>query len=125
MDSMHIPETVSTPLVDFDAERRLLIVKGQSFPEDSFKFYEPVLKWLNGYVTSDANSQLQVEFSLTYLNTSSSKCIMLVLDTLEKAHSDGHRVQLKWLCNEENEFEQECAEEFKEDYTFPFEIALI
>ncbi len=47
------------------------------------------------------------------------------LDLLEEAVDRGVNVKLKWICNEQNEYEQECAEEFKEDYTFPFEIVLV
>lgn len=124
MEKLHVAQTISTPLIDFDPGRNLLVVQGQSYPEDSFKFYEPVLKWLDAYLSGEADSQVHVELSLTYVNTSSSKCIMLVLDALERAHETGRGLQLKWLCNKDNEFEQECAEEFKEDYTFPFEIVL-
>jgi hypothetical protein len=68
---------------------------------------------------------VRLEITLTYTNTSSSKCIMMILDLLEDAADQGVNLNLKWICNEHNEYEQECAEEFKEDYTFPFEIILV
>lgn len=122
MERLSIKESKSTPLVDFDAVKNMLIIKGQSYPEDSFKFFKPLLEWLKEYLASNNGQEVLIEFSLTYTNTSSSKCIIMILDLLEDAHDKGVRINLKWICNKHNEYEQDCAEEFKEDYTFPFEI---
>jgi hypothetical protein len=124
MERLLIKESKSTPLVDFDADKDMLIIKGQSYPEDSFKFFKPLLEWLKEYLATNNGQEVVIEVSFTYTNTSSSKCIMMILDLLEDAHDKGVRINLKWICNEHNEYEQECAEEFKEDYTFPFAILL-
>jgi len=125
MDSLLMNESKSTPLVNFDPIKGLLIIKGQSYPEDSFKFFKPLLEWLKEYLANNSGQEIAIEFTLTYINTSSSKCIMMFLDILEAASNQGVTLNLKWFCNEQNEYEQECAEEFKEDYLFPFEIILI
>jgi len=125
MDSLLIHESKSTPLVDFSPVKGLLIIQGQSYPEDSFSFFKPILEWLKGYLVNNFSQEIILEFTLTYINTSSSKCIMMLLDLLEDASDKGVNLHLKWFCNEQNEYEQECAEEFKEDYTFPFDIILI
>ena len=125
MERLLIKESKSTPLVDFDAVTDILIIKGQSYPEDSFSFFQPVLKWLKEYLAGNAGQEVSVEFTLTYINTSRSKCIMMILDVLEEASDKGVKVKLKWLCNADNEYEQECALEFKEDYKLPFEIILV
>lgn len=122
MDRLLINESKSTPLIDFDAVKGMLIIKGQSYPEDSFKFFKPILEWLKEYLASNSGQEVAIEFTLSYINTSSSKCIMMFLDLLEEASEKGVNLRLKWFCNEQNEYEQECAEEFKEDYVFPFDI---
>lgn len=125
MERLLIKETKSTPFVDFDAVKNVLIIKGQSYPEDSFKFFKPLLEWLKEYLVGNNGQEVLIEISLTYTNTSSSKSIMMILDLLEDAHDKGVSIKLQWICNEHNEYEQECAEEFKEDYTFPFKILLV
>jgi hypothetical protein len=124
MERLFIKESKSTPLVDFDSDKGMLSIKGQSYPEDSFGFFKPILEWVKDYVASNPE-KVSLEFTLTYVNTSSSKCIMMILDALEEAFDKALNIDLKWFCNEENEYEQECAEEFQEDYTFPFKIVLI
>ena len=124
MERLFIKELKSTPLVDFDAVKDMLVIKGQSYPEDSFAFYKPLLEWLKEYLAGKVGQEISIEITLTYTNTSSSKCIMMILDLFEDAYEKGVMTRLNWICNEHNEYEQECAEEFKEDYTFPFKIIL-
>lgn len=125
MERLLLKESKSTPCVDFDAEKNILSLKGQSYPEDAFLFFKPLLEWLKEYLAGKVGEDVEFEIALTYTNTSSSKCIMMILDLLEDAADQGVKVKLKWICNEHNEYEQECAEEFKEDYTFPFDIVLV
>ncbi|MEI7996815.1 MAG: DUF1987 domain-containing protein, partial [Methylococcaceae bacterium] len=78
MESLIIEPTKSTPKVDFNAESRVLALKGQSYPENSFKFYEPIFQWLDAFfqqITDDGS--IKLEISLPYINTSSSKCILM------------------------------------------------
>ena len=49
----------------------------------------------------------------------------MLLERLDEAFRSGKDIQIAWLCNEENESELECAEEFKEDLLLPFEIILL
>jgi Domain of unknown function (DUF1987). len=125
MERLFIKETKSTPLVDFNASDHTLVIKGQSYPEDSFAFFKPLLEWLKDYLSNKVGEEVCLQVTLSYTNTSSSKCIMMILDLLEEAYERGVLTKLEWTCNEHNEYEQECAEEFKEDYTFPFEIILV
>ncbi|EHQ92040.1 DUF1987 domain-containing protein [Desulfosporosinus youngiae] len=121
MEKLFFESTKATPLIDFDADKRFLILKGQSYPENAFKFYDPVLNWMEGYLATGP-SEIRFEVRLSYVNTSSSKCMMMLLENLEEAFKRGVSIQLSWYCDMENESEVECAEEFKEDISFPFEI---
>lgn len=123
MEPLHIVPTKSTPEIHFDPKRHTLQVKGQSYPENAFKFYEPVFHWLEEYL-SDLRQPITVEifFHMPYINTSSSKCLMMLLDKLEAAHQTGKRIAIRWYYDKENETAFECAEEFKEDLSVPFAI---
>ncbi|KGK85050.1 hypothetical protein DP73_18690 [Desulfosporosinus sp. HMP52] len=121
MEKLLIESTKATPLIDFDSDKSTLVLKGQSYPENAFKFYDPVFNWIDSYLATNPQ-EIHVEVRLSYVNTSSSKCIMMLLESFEKAFQRGVSIQLNWYCDMENESEVECAEEFKEDMTFPFEI---
>jgi hypothetical protein len=123
MEKLLIEQTKGTPKIDFDPEANILRIKGQSYPENAFKFYEPVFKWIDEYLISSVGEiSIEIEFNLPYINTSSSKCIMMFLEKFENAFNCGKKVKLNWYYDEDNESALECAEEFKEDTSLPFNI---
>lgn len=121
MNKLYIEQTRSTPEIVFDPATDKLTISGQSYPENAFKFYEPILTWLEEYLAG-LEKQVVVElyFHMPYINTSSSKCIMMLLEKLEQAYLAGKQVAIKWYYDVENEVALECAEEFKEDLEIPF-----
>lgn len=121
MEKLFFESTKATPLINFDADKGRLVLKGQSYPENAFKFYDPVFKWVDTYLAS-VPSQIRIDVRLSYVNTSSSKCIIMLLENFEEAFKRGISIELNWYCDMENESEVECAEEFKEDISFPFKI---
>ncbi len=123
MESLFIEKTKSTPEISFDAGKSKLQITGQSYPENAFKFYEPVLKWLDVYLDElEQEIVLELYFNMPYINTSSTKCIMMLMEKLDDAHQSGKNVTIRWYYDLGNETALECAEEFKEDLTLPFEI---
>lgn len=122
MDNLEINRTQSSPLVAADVVAGNLRMVGDSYPENSFEFFSPILAWVDRYLQGAQNSPLTLDLHLLYLNTSSVKAMMDIFDLLEDAHSDKKPVAVKWYYDSENERIAELAEEFKEDCTFPFEI---
>lgn len=126
MEVLNIVKTKSTPEVLFDPVKQKLRIEGQSYPENAFKFYEPIMDWLDGYLQElDKQAVLEIYFHMPYINTSSSKCIMMILDKLEEAYALGKQVSIIWFYDQDNTVAIECAEEFKEDLTIPFSISPI
>lgn len=124
MDALFIEKTKSTPKIEFDPQGHKLRIEGQSYPENAFKFYEPILGWLDKYLEQlQQEAVLEIYFHMPYINTSSSKCMMMLLENLEEAHQMGKKVAIRWYYDRDNEPALECAEEFKEDLTIPFEIS--
>jgi len=123
MERFYIPGTKTTPEVLFDPAEGRLAITGQSYPENAFKFYEPLLAWVDGYLAGMSRETLvAIELQLPYINTSSTKCFMLLLEKLDDAHRAGKQVRIRWYYDADNESELECAEEFKEDLELPFEL---
>lgn len=123
MQELYFEKTKSTPEIQFDIQNQRLRIDGQSYPENAFKFYEPIFAWLETYLQDGKNeASLEININMPYINTSSSKCLMMILERLEEAHQNGRNVAVRWYYDVENETAKECAEEFKEDLTLPFEL---
>jgi len=121
MENLAIQATISSPQVQGDAAQGLLCLSGESYPENTFDFFKPILAWATGFLARD-RAPLTLELRLAYLNTSSIKCLMDLLDDLEEAHQAGRSIVVKWFYDAENDRALDLAEEFKEDLTLPFEI---
>ncbi|MCE5286787.1 MAG: DUF1987 domain-containing protein [Pelosinus sp.] len=123
MDDLFIAQTKSTPNILFEPQKAKLSIEGQSYPENAFKFYEPIFVWMDEYLAQlKEDAVLEIYFHMPYINTSSSKCMMMLFEKLEEAHEAGKTVNIRWYYDQDNEIALDCAEEFKEDLTVPFEI---
>ncbi len=121
MDNLLIEATKSTPLIEFDVEKNFLKIHGQSYPENSAKFYNPILEWITEYV-NQLDTTMVLDIKIIYINTSSSKALMTLLDMLEEAYKNGKQITINWHYDEENEMALECGEDFSEDLELPFNI---
>ncbi len=125
MDNLMIEKTQSTPYIYFNRATNELILKGESFPENSAKFYAPVLEWLKEYISTLENEKVMMQFEIIYFNSSTSKVFMTIFDMLQAEVEKGRNFSVLWLCDAENETAVECGEEFKEDLeSLPFDIVL-
>ena len=119
MENLTIEKTKVTPAVNFQAESGVLEIAGESYPENSMQFYQPVFKWLADYLAS-GKTEIVFNFKLEYFNTSSSKCVLNILETLETANAGGVKVALNWHYREDDDDMLESGQEFAEDMTLPF-----
>ncbi len=122
LDALKIEGTRSSPTVEGDPAAGLLRLAGDSYPENTFEFYAPLMDWLRAAI-EQRDGPLRLEIELSYLNTGSIKSMMDMLDLLEEAHGEARQVAVVWRCDPEDERAIELAEELLEDLTLPYEIA--
>jgi hypothetical protein len=120
MEKIVIPRSKSSPEVIMDYENGLLEIIGESYPENSLGFYKPVYDWLNKCIQDKI--QLKVNFKLNYFNTSSSKCVIDILDSLDKYFVNAGKVEINWYYEEDDEDMKETGEEFSSDLKVPFQL---
>jgi hypothetical protein len=120
MEKIVIPRSKSSPEVIMDYENGLLEIIGESYPENSLGFYKPVNDWLNKCIQDKI--QFKVNFKLNYFNTSSSKCVIDILDSLDKYFVNGGKVEINWYYEEDDEDMKETGEEFSSDLKVPFQL---
>lgn len=116
MEKLSIEATKYTPKVEFDATSGVLEIRGKSYPENTFEFYEPILLWLKNFFSSGGSKIVTFNFEITYYNSSSSKVLYDLFDILEEAVDGGHQVTINWCYDEENETALEAGEDFQEDF---------
>ncbi|MBN2656411.1 MAG: DUF1987 domain-containing protein [Spirochaetales bacterium] len=121
MVHLNIDKKKSTPGIVFKPEERTLHIEGESYPENATAFYRPVIEWINNYLHSSEEG-LDLMIKLLYINTSSSKALLVLFDMLEDAHKKGLASHVHWLYDEENKLAGEIGEDLSDGLSLPFSI---
>jgi hypothetical protein len=123
VEPINIIQTSSTPSINFDPATSALCIVGESYPENSFDFYAPIILWLKSKLREIPEFKLDI--AITYMNSSSTKCTLDMMDVMEDAYSRGVKTSIIWRYDRENPRSYELAEDFREEVTFPFEIEVL
>lgn len=115
MNNVYIEETKYTPEIDLNYEKGTITIKGKSYPENTFEFYESTVKWLEEYFDGKAKETTTVNFEIIYFNSSSSKLFFDIFDIFEENFSE-NTIIINWIYDEENESALEAGEDFQEDF---------
>lgn len=81
MNDLIIEATQYTPSILMLSSGEICI-KGKSYPENTFEFYQPVMSWLKRYFDQPKADSLTVIFEIIYFNSSSSKLFFDFFDIL-------------------------------------------
>jgi hypothetical protein len=73
----------------------LIEFAGRSIPEDPVKRFEPIVDWVKEYA-QNPNAKTEINLRFEYLNTSSSKHILSILEILDKVYDEDHSMVINW-----------------------------
>ena len=94
MESLVIKPTSESLMVSL--ESGLLEFSGRSIPEDPLKLFVPIIEWVEKYIQDPAPST-KINLKFEYINTSSSKFILTILEILNKAYDENEKnMSINW-----------------------------
>ncbi len=114
--NIYIPEIRNiyvSPKVDFNAETGICEINGESFLEETNKFYEPLVAWIREYIKTQ--KPITFNIKLTYFNTSSSKWLLRILYILSEYQKHGGQVEVNWYIFKDDIDLIEDIKDFMED----------
>jgi len=122
MKAIYIPATQDTPAVTLDVQKGIFEIKGNSYPEDSAHFYNPIIEWLQELLNSTYNGSIEFNFNFDYFNTSSAKFILEILRILEEFQEKNVKTLVRWHYYEDDIDILESGEDYKNIVSVPFEL---
>lgn len=115
MENLNIEATEYTPNIVLDADKGLIEIRGDSFPENTYDFYKPVTEWLKEYFNSNAKDKTIINMEINYFNSSSSQLFFDLFDLFEEV-SESNNLEINWLYDEKNDSAEEAGEDFVEEF---------
>ena len=128
MNKFYLEGTEFTPEIILDIDTRKFSFKGVSRPEDVVKFFQPTLNWLKELdmeITSHSNIKyilpsINIEFQLSYFNSSSSKMLLQTLQYIKKIQERGIEIVVDWFYDESDEQMYDDGLDLSESVEIPF-----
>ena len=120
MDSLYIKQTEDTPLIDFNSDEGRCDIIGNSIPENTHKFYDPILEWLDNYIKSP---QPCTEFNIQMkmISSSSSKLFFDILNKIDTLNeSEKASVRINWYYSIYDDEIREIGVDYKDSMNVPF-----
>lgn len=118
MRKLEFEASKKTPKVLLDESEGLLELIGRSSPNDSFSFYSQILDEIK--TLTPPENKLTANFNLEYFNTSSSRCIYVLMKELKGLNDKGCTVNVNWHYEEDDEDIKEVGEDFAEILDWEF-----
>ena len=117
MENLYRAATSDSPEIDFRFDTHELSIKGESYPENAAAFYGEIVKQLQAYLAQlPAGAALTANVALIYFNSSSTKMLFNLFDTLNEAAERGVRVVLNWHHDPEDDTIEEFGRELHDDF---------
>jgi hypothetical protein len=115
METLQLDATKSSPRILFDPTTHHHVIEGESYPENTTAFYEPIMQWLEAYIESLGDQEAIIDIAIIYFNSSSSKALLDIFDLFDEACEEGKHIVVNWIYDEEDDASLEYGEEFAED----------
>lgn len=106
--------TFFTPNIQFSATSGICEINGESYLENTFAFYEPLMNWLKEF-NSTVQKPITLNIGLTYFNTASSRSLLDILLLLKEYKDNGSEVSVNWSVQAWDEDMQQEIEDFALD----------
>ena len=114
-----IDGNTSRPTVIFNATTGQFRLLGRSILENSIRFYEPILKWIEQYIKQPAE-KTEFHMELEYFNTSTSKYLLQIMQLFEQLFEAGADVTFVWYYADEDMLD--LGNDYQQIVKLPFEF---
>lgn len=110
----------NTPSIHWNKEKSSLDFIGKSFPENSRKFYNPVLDWINTY-DFDKEQELEFNFSLEYISSSTVLSLLEIMHALDRMYKEDYKIKIIWGYDQGDYDIRSIGESYSNLISVPFE----
>lgn len=128
IESLTIASTEDSPSIDYNIETNTFVIAGKSRPENTGKFYAPLLTWFDNFsknieIQPTTNSdKLLFVFKLEYFNSVSAKYILDILFLIKGISNSNKNVVIEWHYLKPDDDMLEVGHEFSDMTELDFQF---
>jgi len=124
MEDVKINKTERTPNVILDHEKGYIELRGRSLPMNSMEFFEPIHHWLVDY-SKTPRKVTTVNIMLDYFDTSSSKHIYNIFNSLRTVNEKGNLITVNWHFENGDEEMEETGKDYENLFQMSFNFVKV
>jgi hypothetical protein len=113
--NFEIQATPRTPFLMLNTKSYRIVLEGESYPEDTKKFYDEPMSTLHKFLGMDHPENVVSQFKLKYFNSSSAKVLLDLFLVIEEAAVRGNKMTIEWHFTKDDDNMRELGEEFSEE----------
>jgi len=113
--NFEIQATPRTPFLMLNTKSYRIVLEGESYPEDTKKFYDEPMSTLHKFLGMDHPENVVIQFKLKYFNSSSAKVLLDLFLVIEEAAVRGNKMTIEWHYTKDDDNMRELGEEFSEE----------
>jgi len=113
--NFEIQATPRTPFLMLDTKSYRIVLEGESYPEDTKKFYDEPMSTVHKFLGMDHPENVVSQFKLKYFNSSSAKVLLDLFLVIEEAAVRGNKMTIEWHFTKDDDNMRELGEEFSEE----------
>ena len=121
MNELVIPGQYNKPGIILNKTQNRFEFAGNSFPDDPISFYNPVEKWVSGYVESP-NKHTKLVFKMEYFNTASTVYFMNIFNLFRKVLHKNCSLSVAWYYNYDDKPIYDIGNMYHELTNIPFDF---
>lgn len=109
MEKVYKAETINTPKIVLDHLKGYIEIKGKSIPENTGRFYAPIVEWVKKYA-EHPQKKTTVIFFIEYMNSTTLKFYYMIMKVMESLQKQGLEIDMTWFFEKDDEDIQETGE---------------
>lgn len=123
MEKFFIEKEKNTPEIIFDPGNKQFEISGRCFPENSKKFFKPVLEWFDAFIP-EADKAIELAFEFYYISSSSIISVLELIKRLDLLKDKGHDVRINWKYDEDDEDIRKIGEDYSRITNVSFHLVV-
>ncbi len=125
IERFEIVATKTTLGIILDPYTHQLHFTGISYPTNPITFFQPVLDWVERYLTLVSKEAVTIHMHMHYFNTSSSTFLYRIMEYFDAFQKEGGKVRILWHYEDEDDDVLDAWKSLLSDLDLPLEMVKI